>query len=118
MLGRRSGAAQSGIGRITQFDASDFACQIAGEVKNFDPLRYVEKKEVKKMGRFIQFAMAAADMRVASAGLEGRAPRTRKASAYTSAAASEGSRLSSANTRSCSNRARAGFHRSSSRRAS
>ena len=52
-------AGQGGIGRITQFDASDFSCRIAGEVKHFDPLKYVDKKDVKKMGRFIQFAMAA-----------------------------------------------------------
>ncbi|HEY3937551.1 MAG TPA: beta-ketoacyl-ACP synthase II [Bryobacteraceae bacterium] len=61
---------RSGIGRITQFDPTAFASQIAGEVKEFDPLRYVEKKELKKMGRFIQFAMAAAEFAVASARLE------------------------------------------------
>jgi len=54
-------AGKSGVGRITGFDASAFACQIAAEVKNFDPLNYVEKKEVKKMGRFIHLAIAAAD---------------------------------------------------------
>jgi 3-oxoacyl-[acyl-carrier-protein] synthase II len=61
---------KNGIERITQFDASAFACQIAGEVKNFDPLRYVDKKDVKKMGRFIQFAMAATEFAVRSAQLE------------------------------------------------
>jgi len=50
---------ESGIGIIQQFDATEYASRIAGEVKNFDPLLYVEKKEVKKMGRFIQFAVAA-----------------------------------------------------------
>jgi 3-oxoacyl-[acyl-carrier-protein] synthase II len=60
---------QNGIGPITQFDASNFACRIAGEVKNFDPLLYVDKKEVKKMGRFIQFAMAASEFAMRSAGL-------------------------------------------------
>jgi 3-oxoacyl-[acyl-carrier-protein] synthase II len=60
----------NGIGPITQFDATAFACRIAGEVKNFDPLRYVEKKDVKKMGRFIQFAMAAAEFAVKSASLQ------------------------------------------------
>ncbi len=60
----------SGIGPITQFDASAFNCRIAGEVKKFDPLEYVEKKEVKKMGRFIQFAIAAAGFAVASADLK------------------------------------------------
>ena len=52
---------QCGIDRITAFDASAFACQIAAEVKNFDPLNFIEKKEVKKMGRFIHLAIAAAD---------------------------------------------------------
>jgi 3-oxoacyl-[acyl-carrier-protein] synthase II len=54
-------AGKSGVGRITQFEASNFACRIAAEVKNFDPLNYIEKKEVKKMGRFIHFAIAASD---------------------------------------------------------
>jgi 3-oxoacyl-[acyl-carrier-protein] synthase II len=54
-------AGKSGVARITGFDASNFACQIAAEVKNFDPLKYIEKKEVKKMARFIHFALAAAD---------------------------------------------------------
>jgi 3-oxoacyl-[acyl-carrier-protein] synthase II len=61
---------KNGIGPITQFDASAFACRIAGEVKNFDPLLYVDKKDVKKMGRFIQFAMAASEFAVQSARLE------------------------------------------------
>ncbi len=52
---------QNGIGPITQFDPTEFACRIAGEVKGFDPGDYVEKKEIKKMGRFIQFAIAASD---------------------------------------------------------
>ncbi len=55
---------------ITQFDASEFACRIAGEVKNFDPLNYVDKRDVKKMGRFIQLAMAASQFAVESAELK------------------------------------------------
>jgi len=54
-------AGKSGVGRITLFDSSRHACQIAAEVKNFDPLNFIEKKEVKKMGRFIHLAIAAAD---------------------------------------------------------
>jgi len=54
-------AGKSGIARIGSFDASKFACQIAAEVKNFDPLNFIEKKEVKKMGRFIHLALAAAE---------------------------------------------------------
>ncbi len=54
-------AGQSGVSRITGFDASAFACQIAAEVRDFDPLNFIEKKEVKKMGRFIHFAIAAAE---------------------------------------------------------
>jgi 3-oxoacyl-[acyl-carrier-protein] synthase II len=52
-------AGQSGVGRITKFDATGYAAQIAGEVKGFDPLQFVEKKDVKKMDVFIQYAIAA-----------------------------------------------------------
>jgi 3-oxoacyl-[acyl-carrier-protein] synthase II len=63
-------AGKSGVARITQFDAAQFACQIAAEVKNFDPLKFVEKKELKKMGRFIYLALAAADEAMKAAGLQ------------------------------------------------
>src|ERR1700685_154172 len=63
-------AGRSGVGRITQFDSSSFACQIAAEVKNFDPLHFIEKKEVKKMGRFIYLALAAADEAMKASGLQ------------------------------------------------
>jgi 3-oxoacyl-[acyl-carrier-protein] synthase II len=63
-------AGKSGIGPITQFDASQFDCRIAGEVRNFDPLEWIEKKELKKMGRFIQLVMAAADFAVKMARFE------------------------------------------------
>jgi len=63
-------AGKSGIGSITEFDASNFSCRIAGEVKGFDPYQYIEKKEVKKMGRFIQFAIAAAECALSGSGLK------------------------------------------------
>jgi len=62
--------ARPGISRIEQFDPTDFACQIAGEVKNFDPARYVERKEIKKMGRFIQFGLAATEFAMAQSGFQ------------------------------------------------
>ena len=61
---------ESGIAPITQFDAAAYTTRIAGEVKHFDPLAYVEKKELKKMGRFIQFAIAASEFAVKSAQLK------------------------------------------------
>ena len=63
-------AGKSGVTRITQFDATQFACQIAAEVKNFDPLKFIDKKELKKMGRFIHLALAAADEAMKTSGLE------------------------------------------------
>jgi 3-oxoacyl-[acyl-carrier-protein] synthase II len=63
-------AGKSGVGRITSFDASQYACQIAAEVRNFDPLQFIEKKEVKKMGRFIHFAIVASDEAVRMSGLK------------------------------------------------
>jgi 3-oxoacyl-[acyl-carrier-protein] synthase II len=61
---------KSGVAKITRFDAADYACQIAAEVKNFDPLNFIEKKEVKKMGRFIHLAMAATDEAMKMSGLQ------------------------------------------------
>jgi 3-oxoacyl-[acyl-carrier-protein] synthase II len=62
-------AGRSGAGPITLFDASQHSSRFACEVKGFDPLRWVEKKEVKKMDRFIQFAVAAADFALQDSGL-------------------------------------------------
>jgi 3-oxoacyl-[acyl-carrier-protein] synthase II len=61
---------KSGIGPITHFDPAAFDCRIAGEVRNFDPLVWVEKKELKKMGRFIQLALAASEFAMQMARLE------------------------------------------------
>src|SRR5689334_9371177 len=63
-------AGKSGVARITHFDASQFAAQIAAEVKNFDPLQFVDKKELKKMGRFIHLALAASDEAMRMSGLQ------------------------------------------------
>ena len=61
---------RSGIGPITHFDASQFAARIAGEVKGFDPLQFVEKKDVKKLDVFIQYALAASEFAVTAAALK------------------------------------------------
>ncbi|MBM4422010.1 MAG: beta-ketoacyl-ACP synthase II [Chloroflexi bacterium] len=60
---------RNGINRITQFDASDFDCQIAGEVKGFDPANYIDPKEARRMARCTQFAIAAAKAAAADANL-------------------------------------------------
>jgi 3-oxoacyl-[acyl-carrier-protein] synthase II len=63
-------AGKSGVSPISSFDTTGFACTIAAEVKNFDPLNFIEKKEVKKMGRFIHLCMAAADEAIKMSKIE------------------------------------------------
>ena len=63
-------AGQSGVTRITRFDVSGYATQIAAEVKGFDPLAFIEKKEIKKMDLFIQYAIAAAQFAMDDSALQ------------------------------------------------
>jgi len=64
-------AGRSGVGLIEKFDTTKFSVKIAAEVKGFDPLKYVEKKEARKMGAFIHYAVAASDEAVHMSGLVG-----------------------------------------------
>lgn len=67
-------AGESGIGPITNFDAADYPVRIAGEVPDFDALRWISRKEAKKMDRFIHFAMAATHLALEDAGLPLQVP--------------------------------------------
>jgi 3-oxoacyl-[acyl-carrier-protein] synthase II len=60
---------RSGLGPITRFDAARFTCRIAGEVKDFDPAAYIDRKEIKKMDTFIHYAMAAAHFAMEDSGV-------------------------------------------------
>ena len=64
-------AGKSGIGLVDRFDVSEYACKIAGQVKGFDPDKFIDKKEQKKMDIFIRYAMGAADEAWKDAGFEG-----------------------------------------------
>jgi 3-oxoacyl-[acyl-carrier-protein] synthase II len=61
---------RSGVGRLTFFDTTDYASKIDAEVKGFEPEKYIDKKTIRRMDRFTQFALAAADMAIRDAGLD------------------------------------------------
>src|SRR3989338_9769949 len=61
---------KSGIDKITYFNTNEFSCKIAGQVKGFDPNKYIDPKEAKKMDTFIQYAVAASCMAMEDSGLK------------------------------------------------
>lgn len=63
-------ACKSGIGKLTKFSIPDYPVTIAGEVKGFDPADFIERREIKKMDRFVQFAVAAAQEAMTDSGLD------------------------------------------------
>ena len=69
-FGTVSKPGKCGIDKVTLFDATDFKTQIAGEVKNFEPTDFIEKKDARKMDRYTQLAMVAADEAVMDSGLQ------------------------------------------------
>lgn len=87
-------AGKSGIGPITRFDAKGLETTIAGEVRDFDPQDYMDRKEIRRSDRFVHFAVASAGQALKSARLE-ITPSSRRGSASPSGPGSAGSRPSS-----------------------
>jgi 3-oxoacyl-[acyl-carrier-protein] synthase II len=73
---------EGGIGPLTRFDVSRYSTRIGGEVKDFDALAFIDRKEVRKMDLFTRFAMAAAELAVADAGLDRAALQSDRAGTY------------------------------------
>jgi 3-oxoacyl-[acyl-carrier-protein] synthase II len=73
---------RNGISRIEQFDPSAFSTRIAGEIKNFDPGKYIERKEIKKMGRFIQMGIAATEFALAQSGFKVNSENAERTGVY------------------------------------
>ena len=74
-------AGKSGVEQITGFDTTQFACSLAAEVKNFNPLQFIDKKEARKMARFIHLAIAATDeaLHMANYKVKNRSRRSARA---------------------------------------
>lgn len=75
-------AGKSGVGLITRFDTTDFSAKIGAEVKGFNPAEFMDRKEARRMDRYTQFALAAAKMAFADAGLEQGALEPERAGVY------------------------------------
>ncbi len=75
-------AGQSGVRRITRFDPTGYPCQIAGEVSDFEPADYIEKKEIKKMDSFIHYAVGASQQAADDAGLKITAENAERVGVY------------------------------------
>ncbi|MCB9566224.1 MAG: beta-ketoacyl-ACP synthase II [Myxococcales bacterium] len=78
-------AGESGIGPITRFDTTDFPVKIAGEVRDFDPTRWLAKRELRQMDVFIHYAIACAAMAVEQAGLDREPPEAERYGVYVGA---------------------------------